>query len=81
MTTGNDLDPDGYSVSVDAGPGQALGTNGTITITTAAGDHIVELSAVANNCVVNGDNPRTVTVCELPPATVQLAATSSSATT
>ena len=62
VTTGSNPDPDGYNVSVDAGPGQALGANGTITITTAAGDHLVELSGVATNCAVTGDNPQMVTV-------------------
>src|SRR2546426_6065777 len=31
-TTGADLDADGYGVSVDGGPGRAIGTNGTLAI-------------------------------------------------
>lgn len=62
-TTGSDLDPDGYLVSVD---GVALGTvatNGTSTFgDIPAGDHTVELSGVAENCTVDGGTFRTVTV-------------------
>jgi TolB protein len=60
-TTGDALDPDGYTVSVDGGAGHALGINGTITIAATPGEHSVELSGVANNCLVDGENPRTVT--------------------
>jgi hypothetical protein len=31
ITTGGNLDPDGYTVSVDGGPSQAIATNGTTT--------------------------------------------------
>ena len=62
VTTGDDPDPDGYMVSVAGGAGQPLDVNGSITIVTAAGDTSVELSGVADNCSVTGDNPRTVSV-------------------
>ena len=59
----SDLDPDGYTVTVDGGPGQAVGLNGTVTFTgLAEGDHTVALSGVAGNCTVGGANPRTVAV-------------------
>jgi hypothetical protein len=62
-TTGSDPDPDGYTVKVDGGPGQAIGANGTVTFTgLAEGDHAVELTGVAGNCTVSGANPRTVAV-------------------
>jgi Tol biopolymer transport system component len=63
-TTGTDLDPDGYSVSVDGGTGQAIGLNAVLTLNNVAGgDRTVELTGLANNCTVDpGDNPRTVTV-------------------
>ncbi|HUP53366.1 MAG TPA: hypothetical protein VM198_12870 [Longimicrobiales bacterium] len=63
-TTGTDLDPDGYSVSVDGGAGQAIGINAVLTLNNVAGgDRTVELTGLANNCTVDpGDNPRTVTV-------------------
>jgi hypothetical protein len=62
-TTGSDLDPDGYTVTVDGGPSQAVGVNGSVTFTgLAEGDHTVELTGLAGNCAVSGANPRTVTV-------------------
>ena len=62
-TTGDDLDPDGYMVSIDGGPGQAIQANETINIQdVTVGDRSVELSGVAGNCTVAGNNPRTVTV-------------------
>jgi hypothetical protein len=62
-TAGVDLDPDGYSVSVDGGPGQPLAVNGTITIPgLLVGDHTVAVGGIAANCVVDGANPRPVTV-------------------
>ncbi len=62
-TTGSSPDPDGYSVSVDGGTGQPIGVNGTRTVVNLTpGSHSVELSGVAENCTVGGDNPRTVPV-------------------
>src|SRR5881392_2152981 len=58
-----DLDPDGYTVSVDGGAAsQPIPDNGSVTFTGPAGDHTVALSGVAGNCSVSGANPRTVTV-------------------
>ena len=62
-TTGSNLDPDGYTVSVDGGAAsQAIATNGSVTFTGPAGDHSIALTGVAANCTVSGANPRTVTV-------------------
>ncbi|NIN70962.1 MAG: hypothetical protein GTO46_03285, partial [Gemmatimonadetes bacterium] len=65
-TTGDDLDPDGYTCSVDSGAhSRAIGTNDTETIgDLATGEHTVGLveTSIADNCTVSGDNPRTVTV-------------------
>ena len=62
-TTGSNLDPDGYAVTVDGGATQAIATNGTVTFTgLTAGSHSVQLSGVAGNCAVSGANPQTVTV-------------------
>ena len=62
-TSGDEQDPNGYSVSVDGGPEQALGVNGSTTFTDLpAGPHDVELTGVAANCSVAGDNPRSVDV-------------------
>lgn len=63
VTTGSDLDPDGYTVTVDSTTSQAMGTNATVRFTALAeGSHTVELSGVSANCAVSGENPRTVTV-------------------
>ena len=62
-TGGSSLDPDGYTVAVDGGAGQAIGINGSVTFTNlAAGSHSVALTDVAANCTVSGANPQTVTV-------------------
>src|SRR5436309_1628845 len=60
-TTGSNLDPDGYTVTVDKTTSQPMATNGSTTFTAlAAGDHSVALSGVAANCSVAGANPQTV---------------------
>jgi hypothetical protein len=62
-TSGSDLDPDGYTVTVDGETSQSIATNGSVMFTDRdEGDHTVELSDVASNCTVEGDNPRTVTI-------------------
>jgi Tol biopolymer transport system component len=62
-TTGEDVDPAGYTVRVDDEAERAIGPNATLTIPgLPAGERAVELVAVAANCVVAGDNPRTVVV-------------------
>src|SRR5205814_10178034 len=62
-TTGTNLDPDGYTVSVDGGAAsQPIATNGSVTFTGPSGDHSIELLGVAGNCTVSGANPRTVNV-------------------
>jgi len=62
-TSGESVDPDGYSVRVASVPAQPVAINGTITLSAlAAGDHAVALNDVAANCAVIGDNPRTVRV-------------------
>ena len=61
-TTGSNLDPDGYTLTLDGTLSQPITTNGSVTGTVPAGDHPVALSGVAANCTVSGANPRTVTV-------------------
>ncbi|HLB81842.1 MAG TPA: hypothetical protein VJJ54_02030, partial [Gemmatimonadales bacterium] len=57
-----DLDPDGYTVTVD-GTGRAIGDNETTTFDgLAPGSHSVVLSGVAANCSVSGGTSRTVSV-------------------
>src|SRR5207249_4045743 len=62
-TSGADIDPDGYTIQVDAGTAQALAVNGTIRFEgLQGGSHTVTLAGAATNCPVAADNPRTVSV-------------------
>ena len=62
-TSGSDIAPDGYTVTVDGSLSQSVGANGLVTFTgLAAGDHTVSLSGVASNCTVSGGPSRTATV-------------------
>ena len=61
-TGGTGSDPDGYTLVVD-GARQSIAMNDTRTITgLLAGNRTVGLADVATNCVVSGQNPRTVNV-------------------
>ena len=80
-TSGANLDPDGYTVAVDGGPGQAIGINGSLSFTNqAAGSHSVTLSGVAVNCTVTGGNSQTVTVPSGGTATAAFTVSCSAAT-
>jgi len=58
-----DVDPDGYTVSVDGSSSRSIGANGSVTFSgLSAGSHSVALSGVASNCTVSGGNTRTVSV-------------------
>ncbi len=62
-TKGAKPDPDGYTVTVDNGNAQTIGAAATVTVPTLPpGSHAVALAAMAANCRVEGENPRTVTV-------------------
>lgn len=62
-TTGLDVDADGFSVSVDGGTQQFVAPAGRVTLAgLSAGSHSVFLSGLAENCHVDGSNPRTVVV-------------------
>ncbi|HEU4697587.1 MAG TPA: hypothetical protein VFS40_00245 [Gemmatimonadales bacterium] len=62
-TTGSAPDPDGYTVTLDAGTPQPIGAAATVTLAdVATGPHFVTLGGLAANCHVEGDNPLTVTV-------------------
>src|SRR5439155_7558 len=49
-TTGYNLDPDGYTVTIDGTNSQPIATNGNVTFTAPAGANPVALSGVAANC-------------------------------
>ncbi len=62
-TTGSNLPSSGYTISLDHGSGQAIGTNGSLTLNNlTAGSHTVTISGVASNCTVGGGTSQTVTV-------------------
>jgi hypothetical protein len=62
-TTGSNLDPDGYTVTVGGTDSRPIPINGSVTFGgLAAGEHSVVLSGVASNCMVSGGTTRSVTV-------------------
>ncbi|MGZ8391973.1 MAG: hypothetical protein ACXWWK_03940 [Gemmatimonadales bacterium] len=80
-TSGAEVDPDGYSVSIDGQAAQPIGLNATLTVDQIAdGQHTVELSGIAGNCAVGGQNPQTVSVASGATATIAFEISCSSAT-
>src|SRR5438132_1701820 len=62
-TTGSDLDPNGYTATLDLLQSQSVPTNGSTTFSgVLVGVHPVQLSGVASNCSLNSSNPQTVTL-------------------
>ena len=58
-----DIDPDGYTLSIDGGPGQPVGVSASVTIDALpSGRHLVSLEDLAPNCSVSGPNPFTIDV-------------------
>ena len=63
VSSGEPADPSGYTVSVDGAAPVAIGVNASRTFDQLTpGPHTVSLGGLASNCVVQGDNPRGVTV-------------------
>lgn len=80
-TNGADPDPDGYALALDGGATQPIGVNASATVPNlAAGSHSVRLSGLAQNCTVQGDNPRSVTLAEGASADMTFAITCSATT-
>jgi len=62
-TTGTNVDPDGYSVSVDGGAAQPISVNDSVTVSAlSAGSHTVLLAGAAANCAIDGSNPRSIVI-------------------
>lgn len=62
-TTGTDLDADGFSVTVDGGTARFVAPGGSVVLgPLSEGSHSVLLSGLAENCRVEGSNPRSVAV-------------------
>ena len=73
-TEGTEPDADGYTVVVDGGTPRPIGITDTIVVDPlAAGAHSVSLAGIAENCVVEGDNPVSATVADGATAVVEFA--------
>jgi Tol biopolymer transport system component len=53
VTTGVDIDADGFLLTVDGGSPQAIPANGTLSISNLPGSHTLTISGLAFNCDVN----------------------------
>jgi hypothetical protein len=63
VSSGDELDLDGYEIRVNDISSGAIGVNDNVEFQArAVGTYTVELTEVAANCAVNGDNPRPVQV-------------------
>lgn len=54
-TSGDEADPDGYTLSLDDLSGTSIGLAESRELTVTAGNHTLELSGLADNCAVQGD--------------------------
>jgi hypothetical protein len=62
-TNGTDPDTDGFSVTVDGGTARFVAPGGSVVLDSLSeGTHSVLLSGLADNCQVEGSNPRPVVV-------------------
>lgn len=80
--TGTPADPDGFTVLLDGTQMGAVvpATGGVRTQDLEPGDYEVELDNLADNCTVDGDNPRTVTIEDDETTEVTFAVTCEAAT-
>jgi hypothetical protein len=63
VTTGADLDPDGYTLVADGSNSTSIGINSNASFTQLPpGSHSLQLNGAATNCTVTSPNPLTVTV-------------------
>ena len=64
-TTGSNPDVDGYTLALDGGGPLPIAASGSHSfIEVSPGPHQVQLSGLAANCRVEGENPRSVTLAE-----------------
>jgi YVTN family beta-propeller protein len=62
VTTG-DVDPDGYTYTLDNGVPATIGSNSTVTLTgQIPGAHQLGLGGVASNCTISGGTTRSITL-------------------
>ena len=75
-TSGPAFDPDGFVVDLDDGAQtEDVDVSDSVTLEVEAGDHTVELTDIAWNCMVDGDNPVSVTVTAGETSTASFAVT------
>jgi TolB protein len=61
VTTGEA--PGEYTISIDGGPAQPIGSNATLTISDLdPGSHTIQLGGLPSGCTVSGENPGTISV-------------------
>jgi hypothetical protein len=72
VTTGLDLDADGYRVTVDGEIRGTVPANGTALLQLPAGEAVIGMTALTPNCTVAGDSTRAVTVVDREVAPVEL---------
>jgi hypothetical protein len=61
-TSGNDINPYGYAVVLGTRQPFGVGVNDTVELVAAAGEHVLALVNVPDNCNTLGENPRMVVV-------------------
>jgi hypothetical protein len=62
-TRGSSTDPNGYVITIDGVDRQAIGNNSAAVLDgLALGTYLLGLGEVAENCQVQGSNPRTVSI-------------------
>jgi Tol biopolymer transport system component len=71
VTTGSDIDFDGFLLAVDAGTPQAIPANGTLQLTAERGGHSIAITGNAFNCDVNAPLSANVTPSSTTTVTVQ----------
>lgn len=70
---GGDMDPDGYTLTFDYQSNQHVDVNAVVRYAAVSnGRHRVQLTDMAPNCLVDGDDPRLVDVIAGEPHTVMI---------
>lgn len=71
-TTGTDIDPDGFLISIDGGASQPLPTTGTYSFVGTGGAHTVAVTGFAFNCdLTSAPASATITLGVVTPVAVQ----------
>ena len=61
-STGSAIDPNGYSITLDEEEVSTIGANDTVSLVVDVGDRALGLTGWDDPCVVQGENPVTVTI-------------------